>query len=75
MDPKKKSFRKIPIYSNFFIQMGQKYRNARNAKENLVDKIPIQFRNLKLAPRQKFMILLCISGVLIFKGLKSKIHS
>lgn len=72
MDPKKKkSFRKMPFYGNILENIRVKFRNIKESKENLIDRIPTQFRNLKLAPRQKFLLLLCVSGGLVYKGLKS----
>lgn len=71
MDKKKKSFRKMPFYGNFLENIRVKFRSIKERKENLIDRIPTQFRNFKLAPRQKFLLLLCVSGGLVYKGLKS----
>ena len=73
MDPKKKSFRKMPFYAEPIDKIKASFVQFQNLKDNLKEIVPNQFRAFRLSPKHKFMILLVLGGVLTVKTLRSQI--
>lgn len=74
MDPKKKSFRKVPFYAKPIDKIKARFVQFQNFKENIKEMIPSQFRAFQLSPKHKFMILLFCGGVLTVKTLRSTLY-
>jgi len=71
MDPRKKSFRKMPFYSRPVDKIKEKFRYFQNMKENLKDMIPAQYKSFKLSPKQKFTFILVVGAIFTVKTLRS----
>lgn len=74
MDPKKnkkKSFRKLPIYSNLVDKVKENCFWFIKTKDKFKDNIPILFRNFKFSPHQKFVIVSFGSAAFAYKAIYS----